>query len=582
MRRRFDQLGLKLWALLVTLLLFLPLTTPAHAQANSASAANSPELEQVVTGGTPTTVELGGDPLFEVKTRLGTLSAADRAQLINQRLKQIAEKTQDPMPAFKTEADEQNLLIVTETQPPLAVVTITPKDAEALQASQEKLAASYIQKIQTAVETYRAERSPQKILWAVLYTILASLGLLLTFKLLDRLYAITLDRLNQWITYHDSLLGLKGTRFISFTPFLELFLRFLDLARNTLNLVLMGFYFFLILSFFPWTQPLAENFWNLIRAIFNQIVGAIIAYLPNLIILVLIVFITREILAFIHLFFREVERGNITVSWLYPDWIEMTFRLVSFFIIALAFAIALPFLPGFQSPAFQGVSLLISALLTFGAASTVANIVGGIVAVYTRSFQIGDMVKIGDLMGIVVSKDSLVTRIRTPKNEVITIPNSTVITSNIVNYSSLAKDKSDATGLILHTTITLGYDIPWQKVHQALMAAAAHTPDILPSPAPFVLQTALNDFNVSYELNAYTDCAEKMPTIYSVLHQNIQDKCNEVGIEILSPNYLAMRDGNHSTIPENYLPEDYQSPGFRLNSIGNSDHLVSKPDSSQM
>ncbi len=572
MSQGFYQWGLKLWALLVLLLLCLPLTTAAQAQINSATAANSPELEQVITGVKPTTVELGGNPLFEVKTSLGTLSAADRAQLINQRLKQIAEKIQDPVPAFKAEADEQNLLIVTETQPPLAIITITPKDGEVAQETQEKLAENYIQKIRTAIEIYRTERSPQKILWAIFYTILASLGLLLTFKLYDRLYALTLDRLNQWMSNHDSLLGLRGTRFISLTPFLELFLRFFDLARNILNLVLIGFYFFLILSFFPWTEPLSENFWALIRAIFNQIISAIIVYLPNLIILVLIIFITREILAFIQLFFREIGRGNITVSWLYPDWIEMTFRLISFFVIALAFAIALPFLPGFQSPAFQGVSLLISALLTFGAASTVANIVGGIVAVYTRSFQIGDMVKIGELVGIVVSKDLLVTRIRTPKNEVITIPNATVVTSNIINYSCLARDRSDATGLILHTTITLGYDIPWEAVHKALIAAAVATPDILLSPSPFVLQTALNDFNVSYELNAYTDRPEKMPAIYSALHQNIQDKCNQAGIEILSPGYLAMRDGNHSTIPADYLPEDYQSPGFRLNSMGKSDH----------
>jgi small-conductance mechanosensitive channel len=181
------------------------------------------------------------------------------------------------------------------------------------------------------------------------------------------------------------------------------------------------------------------------------------------------------------------------------------------------------------------------------------------------------MVKINDLMGLVVTKDLLVTRIRTPKNEVITIPNSTIITSNVINYSSLARDTRDETGLILHTTITLGYDIPWEKVHKALIEAAYATPDILPSPPPFVLQTALNDFNISYELNAYTDRSEIMPAIYSALHQNIQDKCNEVGIEILSPNYLAMRDGNHSTIPEHYLPKDYQSPGFRVDSIAPTD-----------
>ena len=174
----------------------------------------------------------------------------------------------------------------------------------------------------------------------------------------------------------------------------------------------------------------------------------------------------------------------------------------------------------------------------------------------------------------------LVIRIRTIKNVIITIPNGTVLTSQIINYSSLSQDPDYY--LILHTTITLGYDIPWRKVHQVLIDAAIVTNHILTEPIPFVFQTSLDDFYISYELNAYTNKPILMASIYSELHQNIQDKCNEAGIEILSPHYSAVRDGNQTTIPENYLPQDYKAPGFRLSSLNNlfnSDNSKNTPDS---
>ena len=122
-------------------------------------------------------------------------------------------------------------------------------------------------------------------------------------------------------------------------------------------------------------------------------------------------------------------------------------------------------------------------------------------------------------------------------------------------------------GVILHTTVTIGYDAPWETVHALLIAAARATTDILPTPPPFVLQTALNDFYVSYELNAYTDAPENIPSIYSELHQNIQDKFNQGGVEIMSPHYTQLRDGNRTTIPANYLSPDYTAPGLRLTNV---------------
>jgi small-conductance mechanosensitive channel len=262
----------------------------------------------------------------------------------------------------------------------------------------------------------------------------------------------------------------------------------------------------------------------------------------------------------------EIERGDISFPGFYREWAQPSYKLCLFLILALAVVVAFPYLPGSGSPAFQGVSLFLGLLLSLGSTAAVANIVGGVILIYTRAFEVGDRVQIGDAVGDIVEKTLLVTRLRTPKNVVITMPNSAVLTSNIINFSAALREPNTPP-LILHTTITLGYDVPWRKVHQVLLEAAMATPHILQEPAPFILQTSLDDFYVSYELNAYTDRPLMMTGIYSQLHQNIQDKCNETDIEILSPHYSAIRDGNQITIPANYLPKDYTAPGFRVHSF---------------
>ena len=193
--------------------------------------------------------------------------------------------------------------------------------------------------------------------------------------------------------------------------------------------------------------------------------------------------------------------------------------------------------------------------------------VAGLVITYMRPFKIGDRIKIGDVTGDVVEKTLLVTRVRTLKNEITTIPNSSVLNGNTTNYSVEAMEK----GLIIHTTVTIGYDVPWKNMHKALIDAALRTDLILDEPTPFVLQTSLDDFYVSYQINAYTREAGKQALIYSNLHQNIQDVCNERGIEILSPHYRAARDGNMTTIPADYLPKDYKAPRFNVKAETASD-----------
>jgi small-conductance mechanosensitive channel len=178
-------------------------------------------------------------------------------------------------------------------------------------------------------------------------------------------------------------------------------------------------------------------------------------------------------------------------------------------------------------------------------------------------FRPGDRVKIADTIGDVVEQNLLVVRVRTIKNVEITIPNSTVLGHHIVNYSRNAEDQ----GLVLHSTVTIGYDVPWPRVHELLVAAARKTPGVLQEPSPFVLQTALNDFHVSYEVNLHTDEPPRMATIYSDLHANIQDEFARAGVEIMSPTYVAARDGNQVAIPEDRLPGGTVTPAFRVQQV---------------
>jgi small-conductance mechanosensitive channel len=236
-------------------------------------------------------------------------------------------------------------------------------------------------------------------------------------------------------------------------------------------------------------------------------------------------------------------------------------------VIVFAAIACFPYIPGSQSEGFRGISVFLGLLISLGSAAAIGNIIAGVVLTYMRPFQVGDRVKIADTFGDVTEKTLLVTRVRTIKNVDITIPNSLVLSSHIINFSSSMMKPPP---LILHTSVTIGYDAPWRKVHELLIAAAKRTTHILETPEPFVLQTSLNDFYVTYEINAYTTQPNKMATIYAELHQNIQDSFNEAGVEIMSPHYTQIRDGNKTAIPDQYLPKSYQAPGLRIWPLGNT------------
>lgn len=329
-----------------------------------------------------------------------------------------------------------------------------------------------------------------------------------------------------------------------------------------------------VLGFFPATRKLSVELLHYMIEPIRMIGREFIASVPDIIAIAMIIVVTNYVIKLIHMFFNGIERGAITFQGFHREWATPTYKIVRFFVLVLAAVAIFPYIPGSHSEAFRGISVFLGVLLSLGAAGAFSNIVAGVVLTYMRPFSVGDRVKIADTVGDITEKTLLVTRVRTIKNVDVTIPNALVLGSHIINFSSSSMQPPP---LILHTSVTIGYDAPWQKVHELLISAAKKTTHVLETPEPFVLQTSLDDFYVRYEINAYTGAPNKMAAIYSELHQHIQDQFNEAGLEIMSPHYTQIRDGNRTTIPDQYLPKSYQPPGLRIWPLGSP---PSRPDSS--
>ena len=400
---------------------------------------------------------------------------------------------------------------------------------------------------------------------AIILTLIATIIFLALWKLLQQLFPRVYEATSRWCRTKLPSLKIQQVEVLSAGQITEGLLALLHGFRFLAAAILIYFYATSILGFFPRTRHLSVELLGYITAPIKGIGLAFAAALPNMIAIAIIVIVTRYIIKLIHMFFVGMERGAISFKGFHREWAIPTFKIVRFLVLVFAAVAIFPYIPGSQSEAFKGISVFLGVLVSLGAAGSISNIVAGVVLTYMRPFNVGDRVKIADTVGDITEKTLLVTRVRTIKNVEVTIPNGLVLSSHIINYSSSSMKPPP---LILHTSVTIGYDAPWRKVYELLIAAARSTTHILEDPEPFVLQTSLDDFYVTYEVNAYTGHPNKMATIYAELHQNIQDKFNEAGVEIMSPHYAQIRDGNKTTIPDQYLPKGYQAPGLRLWPLG--------------
>jgi len=337
------------------------------------------------------------------------------------------------------------------------------------------------------------------------------------------------------------------------------------LIRNLLGVLLTYVYLTAIFGVLPFARNIFDTFTETSLMLLAGVWAGFVAYLPNLLILIVLAVVARYLGLVLKFIFDEIGRGTISLPGFYQEWAEPTYTLLLFLLYILIMTVAFPYLPGFDTPAFQGITLFGAILGALGARESISDVISGIVLIYTRPFLLGDRIKIINIQGLVIEKTLFVTRVRTPKNAIVTIPNRALRDSDVINYSACLRE-FDVPPIVC-VTVTLGYDVPWQQVYAALLEAAIKTECIVQEPAPFVLQKSLGDYSVAYELNVHTKAPDRMERIFSSLHQHIQDSCNAAGIEILSPTYAAVRDGNLTTIPEQFRDRAQRTQRFRMEMV---------------
>jgi len=511
--------------------------------ANSQNAPDETDIDAIEQVGVP--VEIDGRPILIVYASVGGVTPQERAQAIQERILDLAKRKNIVPEAIHTVDRGVWTEIAAGNE---RIMGITEADAKIARRKRSELAAEYAEIIRQVVLRYRLDHTWEKFILGGSYTVLATIGLVAILLSIVRIRRRTRPKVDRWLQSFEvkspvpspkvRLRRYMGTMFVAISR----------IFFWILNLALIQAYGTLVLSFFPATKYASYQITNWLLSELANVGEMVIEYIPQLILILIICLVTSYLIKINKYIFAEIRDEKLTIRGFYPDWAEPTAQLVKVFIMAATAIMIFPYLPGSGSPAFKGISVFLGVLLSLGSTSAVAHGVAGTILTYMRAFKVGDFVRIGNDTGEVVEKTLLVTRICTQKKEVVTIPNGTILGGVVVNYSAEGRHE----GVIFHTTVTISYSAPWRQVHELLLSAALETDDILRKPSPFVLQTALNDFYVAYELNAYTAKPMNMQHIYSVLHQNIQDRFNSAGIELNSPHYLSLRDGNQTTIPEDH------------------------------
>ena len=488
------------------------------------------------------------DTLFYIGAKLGPFDPSDRASSFSNKLELLLDSENFDTTLLTTSKDDLAIEIL---HGDIILGSVTLADGNQNGKEPAILAEQYVNAIKTSYRNNYHSRSliQNLIRSGLIILVIVIVAFLVTFinkgfnKLIDFI-------LSKWHRYFKGI-KIKSFELLSAEKEEQLLKVLMRIFKILLIIVLLYLALPIIFSIIPSTKNLASTLLSYITNPLRSILSSFFGYIPELFMILIVVVITYYLGQFINFISGEIERGNLAIPGFYPEWAKPTFNLLKILVYAFSFIVIFPYLPGSDSPAFQGVSVFLGLLISLGSSSAISNIIAGLVIIYMRAFKIGDRVKIGDTTGDVIEKTMLVTRLRTIKNEEVTIPNSSILNGNTINYSV----ESHGPGLILHSTVTIGYDVPWRQVHDLLINAALQVEEVIKEPKPFVLQTSLDDFYVSYQINAYTQESKKAAKSYSDLHSAIQDAFTEAGVEIMSPHYRASRDGSDLAIPPKYIPE---------------------------
>lgn len=551
--RRFS--ALKIVIILLATTLFTPAFTAQGAQTEVGTESREQHvIDSLIKQKSSAAIAPFQDTLFYVYGNIGSVSAKSRATIINENIRELSRLATFNSDSLLIEKDANSLNI---TYSGNTIIGVSQLQARLVEKEQEELTEEYRELIISAISKEKSSKRWYVILRRIVFSILLVVAAWYGIKYLNilyrRLYAWVGRQHNYTIRQLHTLLDANQQ-----IRFAQLFVKGLRLF-----LVIMILYFCILtfFSLYPGTKWLSTTLIGYIIEPLGTAFTAIKEFIPDLFKIIVIIFLFRVLIKAARVFAEKVEDESITISGFHSDWAMSTFNIVRGLLYIFMFIFIFPYLPGNESPAFQGVSVFLGILFSLGSTSIIGNVVSGLVITYMRPFSVGDRIKMGEYVGDVIEETPLVTRLKTPKNEVITIPNSTVMSAETVNYTKSALNH----GLILHTNVAGGYEFDWRLMHQLLLRAADRTENVMKEPKPFVHQTALDDFYAQYQINVYVRDASKMAGIYSELYSNIQDVFGEEGIELVSPHISGIRDATSVYIPPNHMKKGFEfNPPFQL------------------
>jgi small-conductance mechanosensitive channel len=474
-------------------------------------------------------VVIDGTPLFRVRGT-SAFPADRRAAAIAGRIEALAaDRRVSPEAVHAVEVDTGAAIEAGDHR----LMIVLDADARLESLSRRVLAEVVVRVTRKAVEDYRRARTREALTSGAVRGGVATVVLAALVTLVIVFSRRAQRALEAFYRRRVQSVGIQSFQVVRAEQIWVALRRSLDGARTVVILVIAFVYLQYVLGLFPWTRGTANSLLAYVLDPLGVMAGGVMAALPNVIFLAILFFVMRYLLKLVYLFFAAIGRGEVKFAGFEQEWADPTYKLVRVVVVALILVVAYPYIPGSGSEAFKGISIFIGILFSLGSSSTIANMIAGYTMTYRRAFRLGDRVKIGGIVGDVTEMRLQVTHLRTVKNEEVVIPNSNILNNEVVNYSTHARGR----GLILHTSVGIGYETPWRQVEAMLLIAAERTTGLLGDPAPFVRQLTLGDFAVTYEINVFCNNAQAMNEIYTLLHRNILDVFNEHGVQIMTPAY---------------------------------------------
>lgn len=491
------------------------------------------EIEKIKTNTQGAPVVLDNDTLFTIYANLAAYSNVERAKTAQQRIKNLLD---DPFFTADSLKIGNNFDVKTVNYKSDIIVAIDEIDALWLGTTTDSLAHSYKNIIEKSIEQSKKNHSLQNILKQIGEVFLILLVVFTLFYGISRLISKIKDYFVQQNKLFPNGIMIRNYQLIP-KRILNVFVsRLLTLFKYFLFVVVAFSSVTIALKIFPSTEIWAKKAQNTIFEPLETFYQSVIAYIPNLVIITIIIIAVNWLLAAIKYFAKEIEQENLKFNNFYPEWAMPTYQIIRLLIVVLSLIILFPYLPGSGTTAFQGISVFLGILISIGSSSAIANAVAGIVITYMRPFKQNDWIKTGEITGLVIEKNALVTRLKTINNEDVSVPNSAILSGATINYSSIGR--SD--GLVITTEIEIDFAVEFHIVEKLLQRAANKTSGITKRLAPYIFYKKINDSTTTYEINAITFEPQNMYFIKSDLIRNIQKVFIEEKIPLRSVTFLQI------------------------------------------